>query len=458
MKKTMLIFLVLLFTMISTYPIIINHDTIANVAKKIKPCVVNLDTVIYIKQHTRLGFGDPFLDHFFGNIPGGYENNIVPRQGQGTGFIVSESGYIITNAHVIENKDAQVKITFHDDSKADGRVVGLDKTNDIAVIRFDPDKAGDFEVAEIGDSDKLKIGNFVVAVGSPFGLQQTITLGVVSAVERNLPLGGNSVMEGLIQTDASINPGNSGGPLVNIHGEVIGINTAIIPMGQGLGFAIPVNKAMPIVEEILKYGKHIYPYMGVYLQDMSYRMMQYYKVKSGTVVAKVEKGGPADRAGIQVGDIIVMADKTKITKSNDLVQYVRSRRVGEQIYLTLYRKGNKEIIKVKLEARDEDQTRYVDKDSIRNSFEDASSERGFDGIKLIERGNKVVIADIEKTSSAYYQGMKKGDIIEKIDDTRISSLEDIRKAVRIAKEKGKKEIFVLVSDESEMYRFIILDI
>lgn len=229
-------------------------------------------------------------------------------------------------------------------------------------------------------------------------------------------------------------------------------------MGQGLGFAIPVNKAMPIVKEIFKYGKHIYPYMGVYLQDVSYRMMQYYDVKGGAVVAKVEKGGPADQAGVQVGDIIVMADKTKINRSNDLVQYVRSRRVGEQVYFTLYRKGEKEIVKVKLEARDKDGSEYADANSIKDSIKEATSERGFEGLKVIEQDDKVVVADIEETSSAYYQGMKKGDVIEKIDDTKIRSLDDIRKAVRIAKENGKNEIFVLVSDEREMYRFIILDI
>ncbi len=458
MKKTIFVFMFLYLLVSTSFSFVINDDTISNVAKKIQPCVVNIDTVIYVKQRTRMGFGDPFLDQLFGNAPGRYKNNIVPSQGQGTGFVISDKGYIITNAHVIDNKDAQVKITFHDESKTDGRVVGLDKTNDIAVIKFDPEKAGDFEVAEIGDSDDLSIGHFVVAVGSPFGLQQTVTLGVVSALKRNLPLDGNSVMEGLIQTDASINPGNSGGPLVNVHGQVVGINTAIIPMGQGLGFAIPINKVMPIVKEIFKYGKHIYPYMGVYLQDMSYRIMQYYKIKGGAVIAKIEKGGPADKAGIEPGDIVIMANKTKITKANDLVQYVRSRRVGEKVYFTVYRDGEKKIIKVKLDAKDDTSSNYADAENIKESIDKATTENGFKGINLTKKGNKIVVGDIERTSSAYYQGMKEGDIIEKIDDIEIKSLADVRDAIKDAKKKDKKEIIVLVTDENDMYHFIILDI
>ncbi|MCK9224081.1 MAG: trypsin-like peptidase domain-containing protein [Candidatus Muirbacterium halophilum] len=348
MKKILLL-LVIASLFFNVKALNITDNTIADIVDNVTPGVVNIDTVVYVKTRTSARmFNDPILERFFGGEFNPYRNNVIPREGSGTGFVISDKGYIITNAHVIQSKDAQVKITFSDDSVIDGKVVGLDNTNDIAVVKFDPEKVKNFKVLKTGNSDSMRIGNWVMAIGSPFGLQKTVTLGIVSAKDRNLPIDNQTVMEGLIQTDASINPGNSGGPLLNMKGEVVGINTAIIPMGQGLGFAISSNKAMPIVDEIIKYGKHIYPTLGVYLSDLNYKILQYYNISGGSVITKIVKDGAAKKHGLLEGDIIIMADKQKINRTSELINFIRSKKIGDKVFFTIMRDNEKKIIKVVL--------------------------------------------------------------------------------------------------------------
>ncbi|MFA5479945.1 MAG: trypsin-like peptidase domain-containing protein [Candidatus Muiribacteriota bacterium] len=349
-KKLFLLFF--LFAAVGSNSIVINENTISDVAENVRTAVVNLDTVIFVKQRNPVySFGDPFLDRFFGgalNNPFFYRNNVIPRQGMGTGVVISDKGYIVTNAHVIENESAKIMITFHDDTQANGEVVGLDKVNDVAVVKFNPDEVKNFGVVKKGDSDSLKIGQWVIAIGSPFGLQQTVTVGVVSALGRNLPIDRNVIMENLIQTDASINPGNSGGPLLNIRGELIGINTAIMPAGQGLGFAIPVNKVYPIVDDIIKYGRHIQPYLGVYLQDADRDILRKNQISGGAVISGVEPGSPAHEARLKEGDVVIMADRLRIGSSAEFVSFIKGKSVGDTVYLTIVRAGKRNIIKITL--------------------------------------------------------------------------------------------------------------
>ncbi|MGM0608234.1 MAG: S1C family serine protease [Candidatus Muiribacteriota bacterium] len=352
MKKKITLILSV-FLILSVYGMQIGENTVSEVFESVKSSVVNLDTVIYIERKTPVySFGDPFLDRFFGgalNNPRFFKNNVIPRQGLGTGVIISEKGFLITNAHVIENQNAKIKITFHDESEADGEVVGLDKVNDIAVVKFNPDEAGNFSAIEIGDSDKLNIGQWVVAIGSPFGLQQTVTVGVVSALNRNLPVDRNNVLQNLIQTDASINPGNSGGPLVNLKGELVGINTAIIPMGQGLGFAIPVNSGIPVFKNIMEHGRHIYPYLGVYLEEIDINHANQLRISGGVLINDVLKNSPAERDGLKKGDIVIMADENHIKDSNELAAYIKGKSLGSSLYLTILRDGKRIVQKIKLD-------------------------------------------------------------------------------------------------------------
>jgi len=247
------------------------------------------------------------MDHFF---------RPIPIRGVGSGFIADSRGYIITNNHVVEGV-SRVNIILSDGSKLLGNVLSRDPTRDIALVKVD--KTG-LKNIKMGDSDNIKIGELVLAVGSPLGLPgPNVSIGVVSALGRNIE-GKNIILENLIQTDAAINPGNSGGPLVNVDGEVIGVTTAMIPFAQGIGFAIPINNVKRFLWMIAKYGRPVYPRLGIYIMDVTPSLSSYYElpVKKGVIIVRVLYGTPAYDKGLRPGDIIVKADDTLINNTGDL--------------------------------------------------------------------------------------------------------------------------------------------
>ncbi|MGC9002586.1 MAG: S1C family serine protease [Dictyoglomus sp.] len=315
---------------------------IVAVVKKSMPAVVNISTITLVE------------DFFFG---------IYPSSGVGSGFIIDPKGYILTNYHVVEGA-RKIDVTLSEGKKYSGRVVGYDKRSDLAVIKID---AENLPALPLGDSDKLEPGQFAIAIGNPYGLNRTVTLGIVSALNRTIVEPNGVRLENLIQTDAAINPGNSGGPLINIKGEVIGINTAIKSDAQGIGFAIPINKAKQIADKLIKEGKITYPWLGIRGYAITSDMLDYIKfpVDKGVVIAEVVPGSPADKAGLKGGDRIIYVDSTQIIVGGDIItkidgkpvesmeelrSEIQKRKVGDTVVITYIRSGKEYTVKIQLEA------------------------------------------------------------------------------------------------------------
>ena len=296
--------------------------------------------------------GNPF-EEFFGPGSGGDGPSEGSQQKSlGSGFIIDREGYIVTNNHVVENAD-EIKVKLADGKEFEAKVVGRDPKTDLALIKIKG--SADLHPLNMGNSDDLKVGSWVVAVGSPFGLEQTVTAGIVSAKGRTI---GAGPYDNFIQTDASINPGNSGGPLINTRGEVIGINTAIIASGQGIGFAIPANMAKNVVPQLKDKGKVTRGWLGVSIQEVTPELAQSFgiKDKQGALVAEVFKGSPAERAGIEQGDVIVEFDGKQIKESKDLPQAVAATPVGKSVSLKLSRNGKAISKDLKVAEMDEKTT------------------------------------------------------------------------------------------------------
>src|SRR4030043_1409781 len=325
------------------------------VAKKVQPSVVNVTTekTITVKPWERYGEdffkGSPFEDFFkgFGITPRekGKEYRHKQRSG-GSGVIVDKEGYILTSNHVVEDTD-KIKVRLNDGREFTATLKGQDRLTDLAVLHI---KAKDLPVATLGDSDKLEVGEWAIAIGSPFGLDHTVTVGVISAKGRSGL--GTGTYEDFIQTDASINPGNSGGPLINIDGEVIGINAMIIQPGTGIGFAIPINMAKQILNDLITEGKVVRPWLGISVQELTPEMMEHFKVKEkeGVLVGQVYPGTGAEKAGLTSGDIIKSGDDKLIKNVSELVKEIQKKKVGQKLKLGIVRDGKAMTIEITTSA------------------------------------------------------------------------------------------------------------
>ena len=318
-------------------PIVINSSSIPEATEKIMPSVVYIDTKSFTKVNRPVA-------NIFG-IPA-YRSQVVPQKGSGSGVVIDKSGLILTNEHVIHGA-TEITVTFQNDESYPAVIKGSDPVSDIALIQIKTDKTdSEIKPAVLGDSDKLKIGEPVIAVGSPYHFQQSVTYGVISARGRNLSDQSKDFQD-LLQTDAAINPGNSGGPLVNLKGEVIGINTAIIPYAQGIGFSIPINTVKNIVNQLNESGRVIRPYIGTSIQDLNKHLAYYLRYDGepkGVVVIVVSKGSPAEDADIRPNDIILKADGKTLSSSEDLRRIIRNSKPGDVISLDVWRNG--EIINI----------------------------------------------------------------------------------------------------------------
>ena len=326
----------------------------SDLADKVRSGVVNLQVVKKVKNVFGLRgnpfgdsnpFGDFFGPFFQGNPPPeGYK-----QQGVGSGFVISQDGYIVTNNHVVEGAD-QIKVKLSNGKEYEGKVVGRDPKTDLAVVKING--AADLQPLKLGNSEDLRIGSWVVAMGSPFGLEQTVTAGIVSAKGRVI---GSGPYDNFIQTDASINPGNSGGPLINMKGEVVGINTAIVAGGQGIGFAIPVNMAKEIIPQLEQKGHVTRGWLGVSIQEMTPELAKSMGLKEakGALVAQVVSGSTAEKAGIEQGDVITEFDGKAVADSKDLPRIVASTPVGKMVTVKLSRDGKATEREVKLGEMEE---------------------------------------------------------------------------------------------------------
>lgn len=337
---------------------IIPESFVTEAARRAGPAVVRIDTVrtVTVGRLPPQGLGHPFFDQFFDQF---FENGPSSRQRtqreQGTGVIFAEEGLILTNAHVVERSD-QVEVRLTDGRTLAGTVVGLDSVTDLAVVRVTSPTP--LPVAPLGDSDAVEVGDWAIAVGNPFGLDNTVTMGIISNLNRNISkLGITDKRLELIQTDAAINPGNSGGPLLNAAGEVIGINTLVRSgPGAGLGFAIPINRARSIAEELIRTGKVSHAMVGIGLRPLTPELAREFNRNSdrgfrlperqGVLVANVLPLSPAEQAGLRTGDVILAAGGTKVTNPEELLKAVEAAGVGGQLGLDVWRQGRERQVAV----------------------------------------------------------------------------------------------------------------
>jgi len=411
-------------------------NNFSQLAKDAKPSVVNIRTVTTVKGGGRVFrhfFGNPFdekrnpFDEFWG--PNNQPQQDFKQRSLGSGFIIDREGYIVTNNHVVENAD-QIKVKLADEREYDAEIVGRDPNTDLALIKISADT--DLVPIQMGDSDRLLVGNWVVAIGSPFGLEQTVTAGIVSAKGRIIGFG---PYEDFIQTDASINPGNSGGPLVNLQGEVVGINTAIVASGQGIGFAIPMNMAKTIISQLKSSGEVTRGWLGVGIQDLTDELQSYYGVedRGGVLITQVFEGDPADKGGIKVNDIILEIDGKRVQTARELSGIIANTKVGKMTTIKLLREGETETVRVELAKRDDSEllagkpSKDTSQDmglELMDLTKDNANRFGFDAD---EAG--VLVVGTKPGSKAAEAGIRRGDLIKEVNHSRVASIRDYTKVI-----------------------------
>ena len=420
-------------------------DALAEVAEAARPAVVNISTTSTVTmEESPFGdmFNDPFFRRFFGDQfehPG--QKRKFKSSALGSGVIVSENGYILTNNHVIKGAD-EIKVILYDKREFKGKVVGTDSRTDLAVIKIN---AKTLPVLKLGDSDKLKTGDIVLAIGNPFGLNQTITMGIVSAVGRsNIGL---ADFEDFIQTDAAINPGNSGGALVNSNAELVGINTAIFSTSggyMGIGFSIPSDMVKSVMDSIIKHGKVIRGWMGVSIQNLTPELAKSLGISEteGALISGVEKDSPADKAGLKRGDLVVALAGKKVIDSTSLRNMVAAMAPGTKIDVKIVREGKEQTVSMTLgEYKEKKAAKKLEYSNVLKGItiqELTPTLR--DKLNVPENLNGVVITDISSDSPS--QGLLQvNDVIEEVNRETIQSAEDYDQAVS---KLGEKDTVLLL--------------
>src|SRR5262245_35970230 len=414
------------------------EDAFTSVADRVTPAVVNVSvkpkkgapgeggSSPENEQRFREFFGPELYERFF--------RRRAPREdvrAAGSGVIVDARGFILTNAHVVENA-ADIEVRLSDDRKFPAKVVGRDPKTDLAIVKVEPG-ASALPVAELGDSDKLRIGQWAIAIGNPFGLDRTVTVGIISATGRRV---GVATYEAFIQTDASINPGNSGGPLLNLDGRVIGINTAIVSSGQGIGFAIPINMVRDIMTQLIDKGRVVRGWLGISIQDLTDDLAAGFGApgKGGVLVADVMKDSPAEAGGIRAGDIIVELGGTPVKEVTDLQKRVAAIPPGQSAVLTVLRdrKPTKLTVKIGEQPGDETVIAAAPKGMGLGLTVEALSEEMAQTYGL-KSGSGVVVTDVAPGTVAEAAGIKEGDLILEVNRRRTGTVDDFKKAVAALK-------------------------
>jgi len=446
-------------------------ESFTTVVGAVKPAVVNIRTVHIKKIQSpfhEFYFGDPFemFDEFFGRPR--QERRRPERkyynrkyEGAGSGVVIDPEGYILTNYHVVsEAEDIKVTISGNGEKEYDGELIGKDDRTDLAVIKIKSKEK--FTSAKLGNSDIIKVGEWVIAIGSPFGFEQTVTAGIISAKRQSVQIEGR-VYEAMIQTDASINRGNSGGPLINMKGEVIGINTAIYaPTGvfAGVGFAIPINKAKEILGDLIEKGKVVRGWLGVIIQEITPELAESFGLEetSGALIGEVLKDTPAEEAGLKGGDIIIEFDGKRIEEYNDLPSIVTRTPVGKEVGVKVLRDGKQRSFRVKIrELREESPPTDRKKEEVKESLGMTVEELSPAIIRhyRLSDDSGVIITDIEPGSPADDAGLRPGDIIKEINRQKINDLSDYQKHISRIKE-GKTVLFHIRRGNNTIYKAIRL--
>ena len=439
-------------------------ESFADQVERLSPAVVNISTTTIVNGGPNMDMpqvppGSPFED-FFKNF--GDNDRKRRASSLGSGFIIDEAGIVVTNFHVIENAE-EITVTLSDETVFTAEVLGQDQKTDIAVLKIDP---GDTELTAVpfGDSDSLRVGDWVLAIGNPFGLGGTVTAGIVSARGRDI---GNGPYDDFIQTDASINRGNSGGPLFNVEGEVIGINTAIFSQtggSVGIGFAISSNLAKRVTTQLAEYGTTRRGWLGVFIQEVTPDIAESLGLDeaTGALVSTVNESSPAQAAGLEPGDVIISFDGKAIEKMRDLPRIVAETEIGATVAVELIRNGSRMSVDVTLgELEKAELVGIVGEESqgdaesfeklgfsVDNLNAELAAELGLD-----ENMRGVVVTEVEEGSPAFDKGLQPGDVIKRFGQRRVENAADLAKSVAETLESGRAGVLLLVESEGRE-RFI----
>ncbi|GAB4484042.1 MAG: DegQ family serine endoprotease [Thermodesulfovibrionales bacterium] len=413
--------------------IIETSKAFSDIASSISPLVVNISTTKIVRREAGPFFDDPFSDFF-----SPFRNFKTPKkwkeQSLGSGVIVTTDGFIITNNHVIEQAD-EIRVTLFDKRSFKAKIIGVDTKTDMAIVKID---AQGLPAAQWGDSDKLQVGEFVLAIGNPYGLSHTVTMGIISAVGRaNV---GIADYEDFIQTDAAINPGNSGGPLVNTKGELVGINTAIFSRSggyQGIGFAVPSNMARLVMNQLMEKGKVTRGWLGVTIQELTPELAQKFGLKDakGALIGDLAKGSPAEKAGLKRGDVILEYNGKRVSDVGNLRNMVAQSRVGAEVQILILRGSKEYTVRVVIAELPKDMA-----ESVPGGSADEPSLDGLASLTVIDLSREVarqlglhkdekgvVVARVEPGSSAEEVDIRKGDVIQEIDRKKVEGIADYNK-------------------------------
>ncbi len=451
-------------------------DGFADLAEKLLPAVVNISTTQTVKRSgpdsmlPRFPPGSPFEEFFKDFLERQQKRDAPPRRATslGSGFVIDPSGLIVTNNHVIEGAD-EIAVNFHDDTSLKAKLIGRDAKTDLALLKVESPKPLPF--VKFGNSDKSRVGDWVVAIGNPFGLGGTVTAGIISARARNINAG---PYDDFLQTDASINRGNSGGPMFNLAGEVIGINTAIYsPSGGsvGIGFAIPANLAKPVVDQLKEFGRARRGWLGVRIQTVTDELAESLGLEKahGALVANVTEGGPAEKGKIKVGDVILSFDRKPIDEMRNLPRIVAETMVGKSVDVEVWRAGKKVPLKVELGEFPEDEKIAAATPSEPQPEGKAQSVQSLgltmsalnrelrERFKLEESVQGIVVTDVEADSPAAEKGVRAGDVIRKIGRNQepVTSLGQIEEKVAAARKENQKSMLFLFERDGNS-RFVAL--
>ena len=439
-------------------------DTFRDIARKETAGVVNVNTSKVVnRQRFRDFFGDDMVERFFGPSDRGGQERQTQRS-LGSGFVIDKSGYILTNRHVVEGAD-QISVSFANAKNYPAKLVGRDARTDVALLKIDPKEP--LTVLDLADSDQVEVGEWVMAIGNPFGLGNSVTVGVVSFKGRDLPLGVRGTSVEMIQTDAAINPGNSGGPLLNTRGEVIGINTLIITDGAarqsaGVGFSVPINVAKELLPQLREKGKVVRGWLGVYIQRVDEDLARTYGLKEakGAAISQVTPGSPAEKAGLKAEDVIVTADGRAIRDNGDLSRYVSSLAPGKVVKVEVLRGGQEKSFSVSLgtfpEEATEEESAGARKGKLGMTLRDltpAVAER----LELPRGARGALVWEVEAGEPAEEAGLQKGDVIVSVNGKAVSGVEEFERAVEGARPDGAARLRVLSSAGSgNGYRIVVL--
>ena len=434
----------------------------SRVVKDVKPAVVHIAVTSTVETNSEYEqfFNHPFFERFFGpeyrfQDP---QRRKRQQQGAGSGFIIDREGHILTNNHVVEKAD-KITVTLNDNSEVEATLIGTDPKSDVALIKIDVDH--DLPVVELGDSAALEVGEWVIAIGNPFGLSQTVTVGVVSATGRSRV--GINEYENFIQTDAAINPGNSGGPLLNIHGQVVGINSALYSRTggyMGIGFAIPINMAKFINEQLMDNGKVTRGYLGVGIQDVDEALAESFGLEKagGVLITDVQDDTPASKAGVKSQDVLVKLDGIDLQDTQDLRNRIAQTIPGTTVVLDIVRDGKPVELKVKIGEQPADFGIIAQGSSDQNPLSpfglvvqeltaDLAEQLGYKGRQGL------VISEVEPGSAAAEIGLKSGFLIEEVQKVRVTSLEELR---QVMEQSGASERVLLRVRVGQNSRYVVL--